>query len=349
MTPENISSMKSVLSTLILGEDLSDEQTSFAMEQILQGQCDDAQIAAFITLLRAKGETANEFSSMVRTMWDNTPEVPADDMTDVIDTCGTGGDQSGTFNISTAASLVLASCSIRVAKHGNRAMSSQCGAADVLEAVGIPVGSTPEQCEKMFNETGFTFLFAPTFHPGMRFAGPVRASLAIRTTFNFLGPLSNPYHAGVRLHGVSDPSIVPVYAETLKNLGVNRAYVFHGHGGLDEISLSGPTSGLLLLNGEITEKGVDPEEFGFTLTSADELVGGDAQHNAKIIANIFDGEKSPFRDVVVLNAAVGFDLVHGVGLDVAIEKVTTAIDSGATKDKVREISDLAQSLQSGNA
>lgn len=165
MTPENISSMKSVLSTLILGEDLSDEQTSFAMEQILQGQCDDAQIAAFITLLRAKGETANEFSSMVRTMWDNTPEVPADDMTDVIDTCGTGGDQSGTFNISTAASLVLASCSIRVAKHGNRAMSSQCGAADVLEAVGIPVGSTPEQCEKMFNETGFTFLLPPLSIP----------------------------------------------------------------------------------------------------------------------------------------------------------------------------------------
>ena len=329
-------------------EDLTEQQTKYAMEEILHGRMDDEQLASFITLLHAKGETADELATLVRTMWDNSPSLSdldiEVDISGALDTCGTGGDMSGTFNISTAAALVLAAAGIPIAKHGNRAASSRCGGADVLEALGIPVGLSPLATAQLFTQTGFTFLFAPTFHPGMRFAAPVRKALGVPTTFNFLGPLANPYHVPFRLHGVSQPTILETYIKTLAELGVERAYVFHGLGGLDEISLSGVTHGYRLLNEEIVAKSVDPQELGFASASLEELKGGDAQQNAEMITSIFSGTSGPTRDIVVLNAAVGYDLVRGVGLPVAITHIADFIDSGMVSRKVAEISQVAQAL-----
>ena len=323
---------------------LSFEQASFAMEEILNGRMNDQQLGLFITLLHDKGETSQELAALVQTMWANSPDVSNIDVTNALDTCGTGGDNLGTFNISTAVALVLAGCGIKIAKHGNRAASSKCGAADVLEELGIPVGLKVDDAAKLFNTTGFTFLFAPTFHPGMRFAAPVRKSLGVTTTFNFLGPLANPYHAPFRMHGVSQPKILETYVKTLSDLGVSRAYVFHGHGGIDEISLSGPTKGYLLDNGVIVQKDIDPQALGFNLSPISALAGSDATENAEIIKSVFSGRKSPHREIVVLNAAVGYDLVRGTGIADAIQAVTESIDSGQVSEKVCEISQMAKSL-----
>jgi anthranilate phosphoribosyltransferase len=260
--------MSDVLDSLIHRRDLTEAQSAYAMEELLQGNLSDAEISAFITLLRAKGETASELASLIPTMWDFSPDVSSVDASGSIDTCGTGGDNSGTINISTAASFVVAACGVPVAKHGNRAASSKCGAADVLEELGVSTQLSAEQSMQLFNELHYAFLFAPTFHPGMRFAAPVRSQLKVRTTFNFLGPLANPFHAPYRLHGVSDASILNVYAHTLDELGVERAYVFHGHGGLDEISLSGPSSGLFLDGHTITPVDIDPADYGIAYTDA---------------------------------------------------------------------------------
>ncbi len=324
-------------------EDLTSEQACFAMNEILNGRMSDQQLASFITLLHEKGETVQELSSLVKIMWENSPEVNVD-ASGALDTCGTGGDKSNTFNISTAVALVLAASGIPIAKHGNRAASSKCGAADVLEALGIPVTHSAQTTAELFTQTGFAFLFAPTFHPGMRFAAPVRKALGIPTTFNYLGPLANPYHAPYRLHGVSQAKMLDVYIHTLKELDVERAYVFHGHGGLDEIALSGPTEGFLLLDGEITEKSIDPQELGFSPTPLSALEGGDAQANADIIMSIFSGFPGPHRDIVSLNAAVGYDLVNGGGLSSALETINEILDSGAVAKKVSEISDVATRL-----
>jgi anthranilate phosphoribosyltransferase len=336
--------IKDVLAPLMERKHLTADQASFVMDEMLNGRLEDAQISAFITLLRSKTETAEELAALVKTMWANMPDVSGLDVENAIDTCGTGGDLSGTFNISTAVALLLAAAGEKVAKHGNKAATSLSGAADVLEALDIPVGLNPEQCKQLFVQTGFAFLFAPTFHAGMRFAAPVRASVGVRTTFNFLGPLANPFHAPIRMHGVSDESIVEIYAQTLKELGVKRAYVFHGHGGLDEISLSGITDGFLLLNGEITKKAIDPSELGFSVAMVEDLAGGDAQHNASIIHRIAAGESGPKRDIVVLNAAVAYDLIHGAGLSDAIVSVANALDSGAMTEKISEISSAAKAL-----
>lgn len=324
---------------------LTGEQASFAMEEILNGRMDEQQLGLFITLLHDKGETAIELSSLVKTMWANSPEVSDIDVSHALDTCGTGGDKSGTFNISTAVALLLASAGVQIAKHGNRAASSKCGAADVLEALGIPVDLTVADTQKLFQTTGFTFLFAPTFHPGMRFAAPVRKSLGVPTTFNFLGPLANPYHAPYRMHGVSQTKIMKTYIETLRELEVKRAYVFHGHGGIDEVSLSGPTQGYLLSDGKISELNIDPSIYGFEPAALSDLAGSDAQSNANIIKSIFAGAKGPHRDIVLLNAAIGYDLVNDCGVEAAIEVLATALDSGAGASKLEEISRFAISCK----
>lgn len=328
--------------------DLSSQQASFAMEEILNGRMNDQQLGLFITLLHDKGETSQELSALVRTMWANSPDISNIDVTDALDTCGTGGDNLGTFNISTAVALVLAGSGIKIAKHGNRAASSKCGAADVLEELGIPVDLKVDDVAKLFNGTGFTFLFAPTFHPGMRFAAPVRKSLGVTTTFNFLGPLANPYHAPFRMHGVSQPKILETYVNTLSDLGVSRAYVFHGHGGIDEISLSGPTQGYSLDNGAIVQKNIDPQALGFELVPISDLSGSDATENADIIRSIISGKKSPHREIVLLNAAVGYDLVRNTGIEEAINAVRESIDSGNVSEKVNEISQMAISFSRGD-
>lgn len=324
-------------------QDLEDAQCEYAMEEILNGRLRDEQLGTFITLLHEKGERANELASLVGTMWANSPKLDLD-VRGTLDTCGTGGDKSNTFNISTAVALLLSAAGVKIAKHGNRAASSKCGAADVLEALHIPVDLSVEAVVELFEETGFTFLFAPTFHPGMRFAGPVRKSLGVPTTFNYLGPLANPFHAPFRMHGVSLKRMVPIYVDTLRELGVERALVFHGHSGLDELSLSGPNEVYKLVDGNISQDVIDPSGLGFESADISELVGGDAKENANIISEIVSGKKGPKRDVVVLNAAAALTLVRDIGFDEAIAVVCDVIDSGNFKNKIGEISQCAQRL-----
>lgn len=326
-----------ILSLLVDSKDISSDQASFMMQQILNNNLEEVQLAAFITLLRSKGETVEELTGLVNSMWDNMPDFDAPNI-EMLDTCGTGGDNSNTFNISTAVALTLSAAGIPVAKHGNRAASSVCGAADVLEELSISINLSPQQCIERINETGFTFLFAPTFHPGMRFAGPVRKKLGVRTTFNFLGPLANPFKAQYRMHGVSDERIVNIYIETLKALGVKKAFVFTGHSGLDEISLSGVTNGKLLDNGEIKDHQVDPGEIDIALASVDALIGGDVVTNAEIIKDIAKGEESPRRDVVILNSAVALDMVTGIGMEEAAKTVREVISSGKLAEKIKQLS-----------
>lgn len=323
---------------------LEKSQASFAMDEILNGRVNEQQLGLFITLLHDKGETADELCALVETMWDNSPKPDNIDTTQTLDTCGTGGDKSGTFNISTAVSLCLAGVGVKIAKHGNRAASSKCGAADVLQALGISVDLSVEDAASLFRETGFTFLFAPTYHPGMRFAAPVRKALGVPTTFNFLGPLANPYHAPYRMHGISKPEMLRVYIETLKELGVRKALVFHGDGGIDEIATSGKTSGFLLDNNEVSELEIDPHEFNMEYTNLSELVGGDDQTNASIINAIFSGNRGPARDIVVLNAAFGYHLVKGDSIEKSLKTIGEALDSGLVLSKVDEIREISTKL-----
>lgn len=327
-----------ILSLLVAARDITSDQASFVMERILNDEIDQTQLAAFITLLRAKGETVEELTGLVETMWENMPEFSAPTNIDMLDTCGTGGDNSNTFNISTAVALTLSAAGVAVAKHGNRAASSVCGAADVLEELSISINLSPQQCVERLGQTGFTFLFAPTFHPGMRFAAPVRKSLGVRTTFNFLGPLANPFKAQYRLHGVSDEKIVDRYVHTLKSLGVKKAFIFSGQNGLDEIGLSGVTKGKLLSDGEITNYEIDPQSLGFNESPVESLIGGGRAENAEIIRDIAKGVLSPKSDVVVLNSAVALDLVKGIGLESAISEVKEVLSSGKLIQKIEDLS-----------
>jgi len=326
--------------------DLDSAQATFAMNEILNGRVNDQELGLFITLLHDKGETVSELCAIVNAMWENSPSIEGIDTSMTLDTCGTGGDKSGTFNISTAVSLVLAGADIKIAKHGNRAASSKCGAADVLEGLSINVDLTPAKAAALFKQTGFVFLFAPTYHPGMRFAAPVRKALGVPTTFNFLGPLANPYRAPYRMHGISKPEILETYINTLKALNVKKALVFHGAGGIDEIALSGKSQGYLLKQGEISKIEIDPSDFGFKPAELSELAGSDVETNSTIIQSIFEGQHGPCRDVVVLNAAYGYDLVKECGIENAIQIIQETIDSGKVLEKVHEIQEASKALQS---
>lgn len=334
-----------VIDDLILKKDLTAAQSSFAMGEILNGRADPVQISAVITLLRAKGETPVELSNIVKTMWENIPSVGDVDVSEAIDNCGTGGDNSGTINISTAASIVLAACDIKVAKHGNIAVSSKSGAANVLDELGIPTTLSPEEDIELFSKTNYCFLFAPTFHPGMKHAAPIRAALGVRTTFNFLGPLANPFQVPYRLHGVSDPALVAVYAETLKELGVKRAYVFNGFGSIDELSLSGINKGYFLSDGEISQLNLDPKDYGFNHSELEDIKGGDAKHNASIIRDVLSGGiDGPYLDSIVFNAAVAMHVVKNISIDAAVEKILESVSSGQALKKMSEISDISQKI-----
>lgn len=324
--------------------DLDSEQAAFAMSEILNGRVNDQELGLFITLLHDKGETVTELCAIVNAMWKNSPSIEGIDTSMALDTCGTGGDKSGTFNISTTVGLVLSGAEIKIAKHGNRAASSKCGAADVLEGLSIPVDLTPANSAELFKQTGFTFLYAPTYHPGMRYAAPIRKALGVPTTFNFLGPLANPYHAPYRMHGISKPGILKTYIKTLEALKVKKAFVFHGAGGIDEIALSGLSRGYLLDGGNITEVEIDPSAYGFKPAQISDLAGSDVATNSAIIRSILEGEKGPCRDIVVLNAAYGYDLVKECGIQEAIRIVQEAIDSGKVNEKVSLIQEVSSSL-----
>lgn len=336
--------MKQIISDLIDGKDLSVEQASFAMESILSDKCNNSEIASFITLLRAKGETRSELTALVETMWANMPEFGKIDNSETIDTCGTGGSSFKTFNISTGVSFILNALGVKVAKHGNRAASSKSGAADVLEELGYNINLDARKCAELFNETGFAFLLAPSFHPGMRFAKQARSELGVRTTFNFLGPLANPFKAPIRLHGVSDQDMVERYILTLKDLGVKKAIVFCGENMIDEILISTLTIGKKLEDGVISDFAFDPIEQGFKAASDMEIAGGDPQENAKILKSIFSGESGPPRDVVIANASVAYSLAKEIEISQAKKEIESAIDEKIVENVFNSIIERSNTI-----
>jgi anthranilate phosphoribosyltransferase len=328
---------------------LTREQARELLQQILVGDLSDIEIAALLGALAARGETPAELAGFVDVMRSAVTSIPLEDheRLSLVDTCGTGGDGSRTFNISTAAALVAAAAGATVAKHGNRAITSQTGSADVLEALGIPVGHTPEEAASALRKHRFAFLHAPSLHPAMKAVMPVRKALGVRTVFNLLGPLTNPAGASAQVMGVYAAHAVPLVAEAMALLNTRHAFVVHGTAeapdgttrGLDEISISGPTDIAEVHNGIVTLSTLTPENAGLTLAPMEALAGGDAATNAKILTAIFSGEPGPRRDIVLLNAAavlVAADLAPDIPTGVALAART--IDSGAVTELVRELS-----------
>ncbi len=317
---------------LLRREELPPELAEQAMATILAGEATDAQIAGFAVALRAKGETSAELAALVRTMlrFGQTVDIPLETSAGpVVDTCGTGGDRSGTVNISTLAALVVAGAGVRVAKHGNRAASSSCGSADILEALGVVIDLGPEGVARCVDEAGIGFCFAPKYHPALRFAGPARRELGTPTTFNFLGPLANPAGVRRRVVGVSDPSMAERMAHALAQLGVERAMVFCGGDGLDELTTTTVSNVWELTDGSVTASMLDPGDYGIARADLDELVGGDAAANVAIAERMLAGEPGPVRDVVVLNAAAAL-VVAGAAPDLraGLEQALAAVESG---------------------
>jgi anthranilate phosphoribosyltransferase len=319
---------------LLDGHHLSRADARELMGSIMDGEATQAQIAGFLVALRTKGETADEIAGFAEAMREHVVPVTPQ-RSPVVDIVGTGGDGAHTFNISTAAALVAAAAGAAVAKHGNRAASSQAGSADVLEELGIALEQPPERIALSIDDLGFGFMFARAHHPAMRFVAPVRAEIGIRTVFNVLGPLANPAGACDGVFGVYSPALVPLFAEALAELGARRAFVVHGQGGLDELSPSGPSLVAEIVDGDVTEWELDPRDLGIEPTDPAELRGGSAAENAVIVRNVLSGELGGRRDAVLLNAsgalvAAGLadDLVDGIALG------AETIDSGAAASRL---------------
>ena len=326
---------------LIAGADLDRAKMRAVMEQIMSGQATDAQIGAFLVALRIKGETIDEIAGGAEVMREKaTPIVTV--RPDLIDTCGTGGDDSGTFNISTTVAFVACGAGLAVAKHGTRSISSQCGSSDVLTALGVNVEATPEKVGECIDEVGIGFLFAIALHGAMKHAIGPRRELATRTVFNILGPLTNPAGAKRQLLGVFDGALTEALAGVLRELGSERALVVHGSDGLDEITLTGPTQVSELRDGQVSTRQIHPGDFGLQTVSAEALKGGDADCNARILRGVLDGEEGPQRDVVLLNSAAAM-VVGGRAEDITagLEVARESIDSGKARralDRLVEVS-----------
>ncbi|UYO37936.1 anthranilate phosphoribosyltransferase [Rhodopseudomonas palustris] len=327
---------KSIIAKVATGATLTRDEATDAFDAMMSGDATPSQMGALLMGLRVRGETVDEITGAVTTMRSKmlTVSAPAD----AVDIVGTGGDGSGSVNVSTCASFVVAGCGVTVAKHGNRALSSKSGAADVLAALGVKIDITPEQVGRCVNEAGIGFMFAPTHHPAMKNVGPTRVELATRTIFNLLGPLSNPAGVKRQMIGVFSRQWVQPLAQVLKNLGAEAVWVVHGSDGLDEITLSGTTAVAELKNGEITSFEISPEDAGLPRAPADALKGGDAQANAVALRAVLEGMPGPYRDVALLNAAATLvvagkakDLKEGVALG------TQSIDSGAAEARLKKL------------
>jgi anthranilate phosphoribosyltransferase len=324
------------ISALLAGDDLDEEQSAAAMIDIMDGVATPAQIAGFVIALRAKGETVDELVGLVKTMRAFSERISV--AGDVLDTCGTGGDRTGTFNVSTAAALVCAGAGVKVAKHGNRAASSRCGSADVLEALGVKIDLPPAAVAACIEEAGIGFCFAPVFHPAMRHTAVPRRELGVATIFNFLGPLTNPAGATRQSLGVADPRMVDLMVEALGRLGSERVLAFHGAGGLDELSTAGPSYVVELNHGEISRWTIDPADLDLPPSPIESLAGGSADENAGEIRSVLAGTAGPKRDVTALNAAAGL-VAAGRSDDIpdGLEVAQAAIDSGAATDALERL------------
>jgi anthranilate phosphoribosyltransferase len=312
-------------------EDLTTDEAAGAMAAIMNGEAAPAQIAGLLVGLAMKGERPAELVGLARTMRANAVAVPAQPGP-VFDTCGTGGDKSGTFNISTAAAIVLAACGTTVAKHGNRSVSSQCGSADVLEALGVAVQATPDVVARCLSDVGIAFFFAPTFHPAMRHAAQARKDLGVRTAFNLLGPLTNPAGPTRQVVGVPRPDLTELLARSLSLLGSERAWVVHGADGLDELSTTGYTKVSECRGNAVQTFYVHPADFGLPKATPESLKGGDAKTNAAIVREVLDGKPGNPRDVVLLNAGAALFVAGAADtVQAGIARAAAAIDSGAAR------------------
>jgi len=321
----------------VAGDDLTMDDMSQAVGAIMDGQATPAQVAALLVALALKGETADEVAGAALAMRAHAIAVPTR-RKPIVDVCGTGGDASGTFNISTAVAFVVAGAGVAVAKHGNRAMSSRCGSADVLEALGVKIDASPEIAAAALEKEGIAFLFAQSYHPAMRYVAPVRREIGVRTLFNVIGPLSNPAGAHRQVVGVPKPHLLPLVAGALGRLGSERAAAVHGHGGLDELSLAGTNRVAEWTGSDVVEYAIDPASFGIAAHPNADLAGGDAAQNARIVERVLSGTAGPHRDVVVLNAALAL-VVAGVAGDVGagIAQAAASIDSGAARAKLASL------------
>jgi anthranilate phosphoribosyltransferase len=335
--------IKEAIATLVTGKPLSMDQAESAMTEIMNGEVTPAQFGAFVTALRIKGETSEEIAGMAKVMRAKAIPVHADGI--VVDTCGTGGDNASTFNISTAAAFVVAGAGLKVAKHGNRAASSQCGSADVLEALGVKIELNARQVERCLKEVGIGFMFAPSFHPAMKYAGPPRREIGIRTVFNILGPLTNPAHAQAQILGVAESSLTEKMAVVLRTLGCRHALVVHGEDGLDEITITGKTQVRELEGDRIKMYSVSPEDFGFSRTGLENIKGSTPSENAASVRRILAGAAGPQREVVLMNAAAAIVAGDKAGsLPEGGKLAAEAIGSGRALDKLEQLIRLSQSL-----
>ena len=335
--------IKESIQTLVSGRSLSMDDASLVMEEIMQGEATPAQIGAFITALVIKGETVDEIVGMARTMRAKAVRVFSSEQ--VVDTCGTGGDGLHTFNISTAAAFVAAGAGLKVAKHGNRAMSSKCGSADVLEVSGVKIDMDAQQVQRCLQEVGIGFMFAPAFHPAMKYAAAPRREIGMRTVFNILGPLTNPAGVGAQVLGVAEKSLAGKMARVLQVLGCHHALVVHGKDGLDEITITGETAVCELKDGIITNYSINPEDFGLSTAGLDSLRGGTVDENAALLCEILAGTHGPQRDVVLMNAAavlLAGDKVET--LQQGIASAGEAIDDGHALVKLEQLIKFSQSL-----
>ena len=338
--------IKEAIQTLVSGRSLTMEEAASVMEEIMENKVTPAQFGAFVTVLRVKGETAGEITGFARTMRAKAIRVMTTHP--VVDVVGTGGDKSNTFNISTTAAFVAAGAGLKVAKHGNRAASSQCGSADVLEALGVRIDLNAKQVERCLEKVGICFMFAPTFHPAMRCAAAPRREIGIPTVFNILGPLTNPAGAKAQVLGVANGSLVEKLALVLQSLGCCHALVVHGEDGLDEITITGKTQICELKDGCTRSYSIGPEDFGFEKASMTEVKGGTPDENAEMLRRILNGERGAKRDVVVMNTAAA--LVAGnrasdfrEGAHIA-EKV---IDNGQAQAKLEELINFSRNIEVG--
>lgn len=335
--------IKEAINLIVQNISLSEPEMAECMTEIMENRATDAQIGSFLTALRIKGETVEEIAGAARIMRQKATKIKAPD--GVIDTCGTGGDMSGTFNISTTTAIVVAAAGIPVAKHGNRSVSSQSGSADVLEALGVNIELPPEKVEKCLFETNFGFLFAPLFHPAMKFAIGPRREIGIRTIFNILGPLTNPAGAKRQILGVFAGRLTEPLAAVLGSLGATDAMVVHGEDGLDEITISDGTRVSRYKNGKVETFYITPEDFGFKRADINDIGGGDKNKNAEITLSILNREPGPKREIVLMNSAAAI-VIAGIAADFAVAKevAVEAIDSGKALKKLKEIQRVTNSL-----
>jgi anthranilate phosphoribosyltransferase len=327
-------------------ENLTTEDACHAMTLILSGSASTVQIAAFLVALKMKGETPDEIVGLAQAMRAKAPEIHAGDGPGpLLDTCGTGGDNAGTFNISTIVAFVVAGAGVRVAKHGNRSLSSLCGSADIMESLGVNIALSPDQMGKCIQEVGIGFLFAPGIHSAMKYAQPARVELKMRTAFNLLGPLTNPAGATIQLAGAPSRPAADLIAEALAKLGLRRGFVVHGSDGLDEITTTGTTYALEIVHGAIAHHTLSPEDFGIDRAKPDDLLGGDPATNRQIAQDILAGAPGPRRNIVLVNAAAALVAAGKAasfidGMKLAAE----SIDSGAAAEKLRRLAEFANAL-----